>query len=357
MKKVITTAIFLFILWFSAYADHHVAMDLTYRFTGVPDQYEVTLTFYRDCDGMSMPTVVDVCFRSVSCNFLGSVTLNRISGPSLVPWPSCVVRPPGAGGCNGGGVYDIQKAVFRGTLYLPYQCSDWQFEYVNCCRNYDITTINPAGTENIYIDARLDNLNSPVNSSPTFNSLPANIWCLNKEQIFDPGTVETDGDSLVYELRIPRSLGNMIVCDPANPAPYNVMYVNGYTQQNFMASANGINFDPATGVIKFTPSMLQVSVVDLMVKEYRNGQLIGSVIRSLQFFITPQCQTSIPEFVTGNVNGVNDAIAGFCNDQSVTLTLDKNILCNSIASDGSDFLMKDASGIAIPIVAAIPHSC
>lgn len=357
MKKVIATAIALFTLWFTVRADHHVAMDLTYKYTGVPDQYEITLNFYRDCDGMAMPSLIDICFRSVTCNFLGSVTLNRISGPSLVTWPDCVVRPPGAGGCNGGGVYDIQKAVFRGTLYLPYQCPDWQFEYVNCCRNYDITTINPAGTENIYIDARIDNLNFPVNSSPTFNTIPSNIWCLNKEQIFDPGTVETDGDSLVYELVTPRSLSNMVICDPANPAPYNVMYVNGYTPQNFMASANGIIFDPTTGVIKFTPSLLQVSVVDLKVKEYRNGQLIGSVIRSMQFFITPLCQTSIPQFVTSTVNGIADAVAGVCNDPSVTLTLDKNILCNSIASDGSDFLMTDPSGNTVPITGAIPHSC
>ncbi len=357
MKRVIATAIALFTLWMTARADHHVAMDLTYRYTGVPDQYEITLNFYRDCDGMSMPTLIDVCFRSVTCNFLGSVTLNRISGPTLVTWPTCVVRPPGAGGCNGGGVYDVQKAVFRGIVYLPYQCSDWQFEYVNCCRNYDITTINPAGTENIYIDARIDNLNFPVNSSPTFNAIPSNVWCLNKEQIFDPGTVETDGDSLVYELVTPRSLSNMVICDPANPAPYDVIYLNGYTPQNFMASANGIAFDPATGIIKFTPSLLQVSVVDLKVKEYRNGQLIGSVIRSMQFFITPLCQTSIPQFVTGTVNGITDAVSGTCNDPSVTLTLDKNILCNSIASDGSDFLMTDPSGNPVPIIGAVPHSC
>lgn len=357
MKRAIATAIALFTLWLTANADHHVAMDLTYRYTGVPDQYEVTLNFYRDCDGMSMPTLIDVCFRSVTCNFLGSVTLNRISGPTLVTWPTCVVRPPGAGGCNGGGVYDVQKAVFRGILYLPYQCPDWQFEYVNCCRNYDINTINPAGTENIYIDARIDNLNFPVNSSPTFNTIPSNIWCLNKEQIFDPGTVETDGDSLVYELVTPRSLSNMVICDPANPAPYDVIYVNGYTPQNFMASANGIAFDPATGIIKFTPSLLQVSVVDLKVKEYRNGQLIGSVIRSMQFFITPLCQASIPQFVTGTVNGITDAVSGTCNDPSVTLTLDKNILCNSIASDGSDFLMTDPVGNPVPITGAVPHSC
>jgi|GEM_PF-4360415 len=358
MKKLFFLSLVLSMQISISTADHHVAMDLTYRATGVfPDEYEITLTFYRDCDGMSTPPDVVVCFRSVSCSFLGSVTLNYISGPSLVPWPDCVQYPGGNNGCQGGGVYGVEKTVFRGTVILPYQCADWEFEYLDCCRNYDITTVLNAGTENFYIHATLDNLNFTSNNSPVFSNIPVVVWCLGKEHVYDSGISEADGDSLHFELTTPQSLNNMVICDPNNPSPYDVTYNGSYTAANFISSSTGVSFDPLSGVITFTPNLIQTTIVDLTVKEYRNGTLIGTTTRAIEVFISPNCASSIPEFITSTIAGTPDAVEAFCGDSIIVLPIDRNIFCSSAAADASDFLAWDINGQPLTILAVQPVNC
>ena len=49
-----------------AQASHFAGADITYTCVG-PNQYLVTLTLYRDCVGVGMPTSVPIGLNSASC--------------------------------------------------------------------------------------------------------------------------------------------------------------------------------------------------------------------------------------------------------------------------------------------------
>ena len=62
-----------------ASASHQVGGDLTYTCLG-NNQYEITLTLYRDCSGISMPTTEFIDLSSISCGLSGG-NLSNIQIP------------------------------------------------------------------------------------------------------------------------------------------------------------------------------------------------------------------------------------------------------------------------------------
>src|SRR5206468_359523 len=154
---------------------------------------------------------------------------------------------------------------------LPMQCTDWSFSYSLCCRNAAITTITTPGSNTFYIYATLNNTISPCNSSPTFTNKPVPFSCLGQQFQFNHGAVDPDGDSLVYTL-----------VDPMQTATNPVSYINPYSATNPLNSVPALQFNTATGDILFNPQQLQVTVMAVLVQEYRNGVLIGSVVRDIQ---------------------------------------------------------------------------
>ena len=79
-------------------------------------------------------------------------------------------------------------------------CSDWIFSFEQCCRNAAITNLQNAAGVGMYLSAKLDNLNYPVNSSPFFNNIPVTQFCVNNQFYYDQLATDPDGDSLAYSL-------------------------------------------------------------------------------------------------------------------------------------------------------------
>ena len=73
------SAIFFIGLSNNAYATHAAGSDLTYRWIS-GNIYEVTVNFYRDCQGVAAPTNVTLNVKSTSCGQNFNVTLNPIGG-------------------------------------------------------------------------------------------------------------------------------------------------------------------------------------------------------------------------------------------------------------------------------------
>src|SRR3990172_4914271 len=145
-------------------ASHAVGADLKYEWLGGLN-YKVTFAFYRDCAGISAPGSVSMCYTSVSCNLSGSGTLNQI--PPTVITPLC---PQLQTVCTGGPYPGIEQYLYIGTITLPAACSDWIFSWGTCCRNMAINT-GPTGAS-FYVEAFLNNVAAPNNSSPFFSNLP-----------------------------------------------------------------------------------------------------------------------------------------------------------------------------------------
>ena len=134
---------------------------------------------------------------------------------------------------------------------------------------------------------------------------------------YNNGATDIDGDSLVYTLVTPLS----------NNSGGIVSYNGGYSVNN--PAGGTTTFDPLTGNLCLTTASTLITVLAIRVDEYRNGVLIGSVIRDIQVTVLP-CSNA-PPILSGfggtptNVStNPSSATYTFCADEvtPINLTID-----------------------------------
>lgn len=301
-------------------ATHALGAEINYSCLG-PNRYEVTLKFYRDCNGIGIGSSQTVTYSSATCGVSSSISLSQ-NGPAMDITPVC---PSQSTSCSGNGPFGVEEYIYTGILNLPPGCgADWVLGWSLCCRNNLITTLNPS-SQNMYIDAQLDNTTNPCNSSPIFNNPPSAMFCVNQLSLYNPGAVEADGDSLAFLL---------VPCK--NGVGSNVVYSSGLSGANPLITSGGITLDPMTGALAFTPSQVQVGVLCVAVEEYRNGIKIGEVIRDIQFNVI-NCSNNSPT-ATG-INGTNDFDTTICVGSSLCFNV------NSTDPNSDNVTMSWNSGI------------
>ncbi|MDD4987157.1 MAG: gliding motility-associated C-terminal domain-containing protein, partial [Dehalococcoidales bacterium] len=200
--------------------------------------------------------------------------------------PSCSAMPTK---CMGGSLYGVREHVFQAQVTLP-PCNYWKIFYPGtgtfCCRNPSNTIVN-SSSQGGYIEATLNNLQAPCNSSPTFTNKPITMMCVGQTQCYNHGAVDPDGDSLVYSMVTPQN-GN---------GTY-VSWVVPYSATQPLPSNPPITIDPVTGDICMTPTMNIISPMAVKVEQWRtiNGvpTLIGTIFRDLQVNVVA-CNNQIPK--------------------------------------------------------------
>ena len=298
MKKyllyIFSNLLFLFLaLTEKVCASHSMGSDITYTCVG-PNTYEITLSFYRDCLGIAAEdsAYLDV---SSSCQGLYYVYLLRVPGTGQEITPLC---PSEISTCSGGTFTGIQEYIYKRTVILPGVCTDWTFSYNLCCRNNAITNITSPASWYMYVYATLNNTINPCNNSPTFSNKPVPFVCMGQQFCFNHGAYDIDGDSLVYSL-----------ITPWDSPGYQISYLFPFTASNPLSSSPAVSFNPVTGDICMTPTSLEVTVMAVLVQEYRNGVLIGSVERDIQVTVIA-CTNQVPSL--SGMNGTSDFTATVC---------------------------------------------
>jgi len=306
LKSIPTTLVALLVIILTpsqSNASHSMGADLTYECIG-GNTYRVRVSFYRDCVGIAAPTSATVNIRSASCNRNLSVTCMPIPGTGQEVTPLCTSA---VSTCQGGVFTGIQEWVYEGVVTLPLQCADWVMSYQLCCRNAAITNIANPANNTFYIYATLNNLNGLCNNSPTFSNKPVPFACLGQQFCFNHGATDADGDSLVYSLITPYQNANTTV-----------QYNAPYSATSPLASNPAVSFNNSTGDICMTPTALQVTVMAVLVREYRNGVLIGSVERDIQVTVL-NCGNSLPSL--SGINGTNNFSTSVCAGQQLCFNI------------------------------------
>jgi len=300
-------------------ASHAMGVDFFYECLG-GNNYQFTLIFYRDCDGVSAPSSASINISSSSCGQNTSINLAQ-QGPPVELTTLCMGNNNST--CNGGSDPGVEQYTYSGTYTLPANCPDWTFSFTHCCRNANITNLTAPDNEDMYIQATLDNSLGQCNDSPIFTELPVPFICDGGPYCYDHGATDADGDSLVYSLVNPLTGGGS-----------NIGYVGGFSPTYPLTTFSGsVSFDNATGQMCFTPIGEQQAVITVLIEEYRNGVLIGTTMRDLQVIVLdctndpPPVQVSVP-----------------CGATYISLDILDPILCSSIATDGSDFTLSGPGG-------------
>jgi gliding motility-associated-like protein len=280
----------------SSYATHSAGAELSYIHLGGLD-YEITATFYRDCDGINEPSSVMINYQSNSCGYMRTVSAYKVPGGGQDVTSPC---SSALSACQGGSLIGITKWEYKAVITLPAACYDWRFSYRVCCRNCSITTIhNPcqAGSE-LYVEATLDNVNAPSNNSPVFTNDPIAFVCVGQNFNYNPGLYDVDGDSIHFEL-----------IDPKTSEFNTVSWVSPAGPSEPVSSSTPFVVDHISGTMNFTPDKFQVGILTARICEYRNGIMIGSTIRDMQIY-TRFCNNNIPTL--SGINGKNKFTTGVC---------------------------------------------
>lgn len=288
------------------FATHVQGGDITYECLG-GNQYRIQMALYRDCAGVAAPNTITVNAKSATCAEDFNITLNRVAGTGVEVSPIC---PSLQTVCTGGSYPGVQEYIYQGIVTLPAQCADWVFSSNIAARNSAISTIVDPANQNLYIESHLDNLNTPCNNSPSFTNKPVPFICVGQPFCFNNGALDKDGDSLYYEMVTPLK-------GPGQP----VTYVSPYSATQPLISIPPVKFDAATGDICMTPQQLEVTVFSIIVKEYRNGKQIGSIIRDIQLR-TVTCNNVNP--VLTGINGTGSFTIHACVGQPLTFNIPSN---------------------------------
>jgi len=269
-------------------ATHIVGGDMTYRCLG-NDLYELTLTIRRDCENGAEDAPFDDPAYIGVFDIFGSLQLHLGNmGRYEIPFM-------GEDTITNSIVYDcsalgtpvcVHEAVYRDTIFLPFNKIGYRLAYQRCCRNSILVNIeDPLETGATYHVSLPINVLSECNSQPVFNSWPDVYACVNEPIDFDLSATDPDGDQLVYSLCTPAqgaTSDNPRPFTPSNPPYPTVVWQNPYNLTNMIGGSPPLTIDPATGQLSGMPNQVGTYLIGVCVEEFRNGELYSTVRRDFE---------------------------------------------------------------------------
>ena len=170
--------------------------------------------------------------------------------------------------------YNVYTAV-----HTYASIGDYMLSVTDPNRNGGIINVNPPSSDIVpfHIETELKILDSQINGtnhSPVLLQLPIDKAFTGIPFIHNPNAFDPDGDSLAYELITPLqatglSVPNYLFPDEVEPGPN-----------------NQVSMDAVTGEFRWeSPQREGEYNIAFRVNEYRDGNLIGSVIRDMQILV------------------------------------------------------------------------
>lgn len=308
-------------------------------------RYELELRLYRNCDADSFLSKENM---SISCQGSTDSVLNieldllSIKKVNLACTPkvdNCgtIRNTPFAG--SGIEEFIYTQVIDFGSGILKNMkdngCCIFNFNFSKCFRTEDISTITP--NSNFSTDAQINFCNLAISNkpscdnSPQLYSLPTKYICCNKPFYFNNGMVDTDGDSLSFEIVAPESnLG--VSVNYVSPFTYNTfpMTINcsdslNCVCDNSVKPPNGFCFDTQTGDFTFTPIKCdEQGIFTVKTKQYRlsvsqtEWLYIGFTKREIHLSTT-FCDDNNPPIISPIGNG-NDNVT-VCEGEEICFTI------------------------------------
>lgn len=286
---------------------HIVGGELNYSYKG-NNKYRILLKLYVDCvNGQPGAIAQDITarigvFSKTNDSLLNSLCFEiKRKNPIRVSKTNynCIKISPNA--CVDAYEYDT-------VITLPKRLGGYVLSFQRCCRNNTILNlVNPESTgENLWtVINDFDSIG--INNSPYFKNLPANFLCTNAPLIFDHSATDEDGDSLVYDFFHPFTGANAndprpIFNNFEQPPFSQVVFSGSYTFFDAINSNPSVSINRNTGLLKITPTVQGQFVVGIIVREYRNGKLIGFTQRDYQFNVQNCVFETTSAFTTPDIN-------------------------------------------------------
>ncbi len=285
------------------FATHFYGVDLYYKHIA-GNTYRVSIVAYGDCSGTQFPSFSvnkpQIQIFKGNAEFLTDLLDHEPPQEGIEVTPVCPAELANTTCVNpAGSVPGVKKFVYSKEFTLSGPAPDWKFVFKGYTdgttiagRSNSLTNVSPPGI--IRLEATLDNTQHN-NSSPEYTTIATPFYCISRPVNFNPGAVDADGDSLVYELVDGLDTVGLVT------------YIPPYTGSNPIAVATGaFKFSKSTGQLNFTPNITQKSLVVYRVSEYRKGVLLGTSMREMTVVIMP-CNNNPPVGYVSNAAGATIA--------------------------------------------------
>ncbi len=305
MKKIyIVFFFFIFSVNNSLKAAHILSGSMSYECLG-NNQYEVTLTIYRDCSGLGAlfdnPAFVAIYLDNNLINNLGITVNGNIETIIPEPFGDCPANFPN---------YCVEKGTYTFIVNLPENANIYTIVYQRCCWSTSFSNIiNPPETgitikTDITAAAQMLCNNQPESEMPFSYAA-----CVDQMVSLPLANFDGEGDSLVYELCTPIKGGGPtgtpefpgdpnscfgVQPNPPCPPPFEVLsFVSGLDLNNPFPTESGITLNPIVTTIEFTPNVIGRYVYALCTTEFRDGQQIGYYCQNLELAVFPEQPSSL----------------------------------------------------------------
>lgn len=300
-------------------ASHGVGGQIFYTYVS-GSTYRVKLVVYRDCGGIDLGTTAVINISPTPVGGAASVTLSRTAVIDR-----SILCPGQVSRCtNTSGVPGVQEHIYEGNVNFPPLAGSgiYNISYSLCCRTSAITTLTNPGSQNLFVSTTLNPNLAVPNSSPQFLNPPIGNFCVGQPATLSPNGFDADGDAVVYSLVNARTDLNT-----------SVTYAAGFSGTSPVSSSTGTVINPNTGVVSFTPSVVnQVAIIAIKAEEFRNGVKIGEITRDIMIR-TISCGTNIAPVLNNLNNVVVQVGQQYCvninatdaNNDNITLTASSGI--------------------------------
>lgn len=246
MKKLVYFILFLFFVNTSCFSQN-TSGSISYEYAGnssFPYRYKIIVKTYTEWLGSFS---VDKCALLINFNGIDTTTIPRVNGPSV----NCPADADGImiGGCTGNIRYNVYE-----TTYNFSGPGNYTITVEDNGRNIGICNVpSPSDDFDFFLSSEL--IISPFlgpNNGPAYNAV--SVLCENVGAIsyYNPIAVDSDGDSLSYELIPAMSFGSSIP---------------GWT---FPAASSSFSIDSNTGIVTWdSPVMYCTYIFDIRITEWR----------------------------------------------------------------------------------------
>ncbi len=257
MPRILLSIVFLFSLSFSGLATHNRAGEITYRHLGGLT-YEFTITTCTKHDSPADRDFLEIDYGDGT----GIDSVDRVE---------TVVLSENESQLNT--YVAIHTYSGPGTFVISMEDPN---------RNSGVINIPNSVNQVFCIQSRL--VISPflgVNNSVQLDNPAKDNACINRTWTHNPGAWDLDGDSLSFSLM--DCLGEQ--CMP----------IFNYKLPHVSQGSGTFTIDPLNGTVTWNnPTLIGEFNIAILIKEYRNGILVGSVIRDMQITVR-SCSNEPPD--------------------------------------------------------------
>ncbi|SDF98397.1 gliding motility-associated C-terminal domain-containing protein [Dyadobacter soli] len=255
------------------FATHFRAGEITARRLSLSSPtYEIKLTGYFDMIGGigAAQAQNDVVF-----------TINSTDGTGDPEFVTAPRIPP---------IVDIGNNTTQNVyiaIYTFRTAGAYRISVEEDARNDNVLNIGPKPTNrlNFYVSTTLEiNAAFGLNRTPVLRNAPIDIAAVGQRYIHNPAAFDADGDSIAYRMFVPQQAGtngrgiNLEYQDPNTVTP------PGQTETG--ASPATFSINRVTGdIIWDAPVTKGYYNVAFIVEEWRDGALIGQIVRDMQIIV------------------------------------------------------------------------